>query len=71
MAVVSLVKLPLDECLVLTDMLTGNKPLPESMLTKILVAIWRHQVTMSCVDKMLLKEDPLRPFLFDVDPLFP
>ena len=71
MAVVSLVKLPSDECLNLADMSTGNKSLPESMLTKILVAIWRHQVTMSSVDKMLLKEDPLRPFLFDIGPLFP
>ena len=26
---------------------SGNKPLSEPMLTKIYVAIWRHQATMS------------------------
>ena len=28
---------------------TGNKPLPDAMLTKVLVAIWRHQTTISYV----------------------
>ena len=26
---------------------SGNKPLPEPMLTKISVAIWRHEATVS------------------------
>ena len=48
---VSLVKLPSDECnwILLVNfgsgnglVPSGNKPLPEAMLTQIYVAIWRH-----------------------------
>ena len=41
---------------------SGNKPLPEPMLTQIYVTIWQHKVTMSLQNTQLHKRTEFTSF---------